>query len=162
MIDADQSVFPSNIVKLVADRVPSIDSELSVFRRPLRSSDPNQSVGVFPAMWVPNENSQEIGRTNPGEPTIQTYHVTIQAFVKDGDEVTGLERHSALSYMVRSMLYRDPMLRVGFPALAFTYQGVTERVRLWGVRGQRFISNEVTGSWLYLSTLDVWAETMSN
>lgn len=64
--------------------------------------------------------------------------------------------------MVRSMLYRDASLRVGFPALSYTTGGVTERVMLWGVRGQRFISNEVNSSWLYLSTLDVWAETVSS
>lgn len=161
MIQADPAVFPNNIVKLLADRVPSLDADLAVFRRPLRSADPSQAVGIFPSTWMPTEGSQEIGRINPGEPTLQTYNVAIQAFVKDGDEIKGLMRHSALSYMVRTMLYRDAAIRVGFPALSYTSGGVTERVRLWGVRSQRFISNEVTGSWLYLSTLEVWAETAS-
>lgn len=162
MIEPIEAVFPNNIIKLLADNSQTLDADLAVFRRPLRSSDPNQAIGVFPAMWQPVEGSQEMGRVNPGEPTMQTYSVGMQSFVKDGDEIVGLMRHSALSHMVRTMLYRTPAVRVGLPQLSYTTGGVTERVMRWGVRNQRFLSNEVTGSWLYLSTLEVWAETVSN
>lgn len=162
MIEASDAVFPNCIIKVLADRVPSLDADLFVTRRPLRSSDPNQSVGVFPGQWVPDERSQEMGRINPGEPTMQQYIVGVQAFIKDGDEEKGLARHSALSYAIRSMLYRDAVIRVGFQSLAYTSNGVTERLRRWGIRNQRFLGNELSGSWLYLSTLEVWAETDSS
>jgi hypothetical protein len=103
-----------------------------------------------------------MGRINPGEPTMQQYVIGIQAFVKDADEEVGLARHSTLSYRIRSMLYRDAAIRVGFQSLSYTSNGVTERLRRWGIRSQRFLSNELSGSWLYLSTLEVWAETDSS
>jgi hypothetical protein len=93
---------------------------------------------------------------------MQQYIVGVQAFVKDGDEEVGLARHSALSYAIRSMLYRDASIRLGFQSLSYTSNGVTERLRRWGIRSQRFLSNELSGSWLYLSTLEVWAETDSS
>lgn len=162
MIEPRDDVFPNNMIGLISERSQALDNDLFVTGRPLRSSDPIQSVGVFPSMWQPVEGSQEMGRSNPGEPTIQTYSVNVQGFVRDGDELKGLKRHSTLSHMLRTMLYRDPAIRVGLPALSYTTGGVTERVMRWGVRNQRFLSNEVTGSWLYLSTLEVWAETVSN
>lgn len=162
MIEASDSVFPNSIIRVIANQVQMIDSDLFVTRRPLRSSDPNQSVGVFPGQWVPDERSQEMGRINPGEPTMQQYVVGVQAFIKDGDEEKGLARHSTLSYAIRSMLYRDAAIRVGFQSLTYTSNGVTERLRRWGIRSQRFLSNELSGSWLYLSTLEIWAETDSS
>lgn len=162
MIEASETVFPNSIIKVIADRAKLIDGDIFVTKRPLRSSDPNQSVGVFPGQWVPDERTQEMGRINPGEPTMQQYIVGVQAFIKDGDEEVGLARHSTLSYAIRSMLYRDAAIRVGFQSLAYTSNGVTERLRRWGIRSQRFLSNEVSGSWLYLSTLEIWAETDSS
>lgn len=103
-----------------------------------------------------------MGRINPGEPTMQQYVIGLQAFIKDGDEEIGLARHSTLSYAIRSMLYRDAAIRVGFQSLTYTSNGVTERLRRWGIRSQRFLSNELSGSWLYLSTLEIWAETDSS
>jgi hypothetical protein len=162
MIEPSLDVFPNNIIKILADSANTLDGDLSIFRRPLRTSDPNQSIGVFPGQWVPDERTQEMGRINPGEPTMQQYIVGVQAFVKDGDEEVGLARHSALSYAIRSMLYRDASVRLGFQSLSYTSNGVTERLRRWGIRSQRFLSNELSGSWLYLSTLEVWAETDSS
>lgn len=162
MIVASGDTFPNNIIRVIADNAKLLDTDLQVVRRQLRSSDSNQSVGVFPGQWIPDERSQEMGRSNPGEPTLQEYIVGIQAFIKDGDEEEGLARHSTLSSMLRTMLYRDTALRLGFQSLAYTSDGVTERLRRWGVRSQRFLSNEVSGSWLYLSTLEVWAETSSS
>lgn len=162
MIEASGTVFPNSIIRVLADSVKTLDADLFVTRRPLRSSDPNQSVGVFPGQWVPDERSQEMGRINPGEPTMQQYVIGLQAFIKDGDEEIGLARHSTLSYAIRSMLYRDAAIRVGFQSLTYTSNGVTERLRRWGIRSQRFLSNELSGSWLYLSTLEIWAETDSS
>ena len=97
-----------------------------------------------------------------GEPTIQRYSIAIQAFVKDGDEVVGLAKHSKLSALIRSMLYRDADVRLGLGSLSYTSHGVTERLMRWGVGRQQFLSNEVQASWLYLSTLEIWADTTSS
>lgn len=163
MIVEDVTVFPGNAVKLIADRVkPAVDDDLFVTKRPLRNSDPNQSVGVFANLWTPDMESVEM-RGGPfprsSEPTLQQYIIGVQAFIKDMDEQRGLNVHSVLAKRVRTMLYRDADLRVGFSSLSSTAGGSTESARRWGVRTQRYISDEIEGSWLYLSTLEFWLET---
>lgn len=165
MISATTPVFPNNIIDLIATRVRLLDESLltSTYRRPLRESDPNTAAGVFAATWEPNEDSLEIRgmgqNPGPSEPTISTYIMGVQAFVKDFDEERGLARHSVLSKMIRSMLYRDAPLRVGLSTLSVTMNDSVERAQRWGVRAQRYLSNEIDGNFLYLSTLEFWLDT---
>lgn len=170
MITADEPVFPNNVVDLIYTRAltldpePNPDNRLQCFRRPLRNTDPVQSVGVFGTQWLPDPESFEIrSQPSPGpsEPTIQRYNLGIQAFIKDMDEERGLYTHSVLAKMVRSMLYRDDPLRIGLAALSVQMNGSTERTKRWGIGQARYLSSEVSGSWLYLSTLEFWLETES-
>jgi hypothetical protein len=155
------AVFPNNAVSIIKDRAQALDADLFVVRRPLRETDNIQSVGVFGSQWNPQEGSYEIKGSPLGrhEPTLSYYLITVQAFVKDMDEERGLATHSVLSKMVRSMLYRDDALRVGLLALSVVMNGSTERTKRYGVNRQNFVSNELSGSWLYLSTLEFQLET---
>lgn len=161
MINDTVAVFPNNAVNLIQTRAQALDTDLFVVRRPLRESDNLQSVGVFGSQWNPDDNSFEMKGVPSGrhEPTLSHYLITVQAFVKDMDEERGLAVHSVLSKMVRSMLYRDNTLRVGLLALSVVMNGSTERAKRFGVNRQNFVSNELNGSWLYLSTLEFWLET---
>lgn len=159
MISADTIVFPNNIVVLVKDRTKLLDSDLNVVGRPLRNGDPDSSVGVYAGTWNPDERTHEIGHAAPSEPTVQRYVLAVQAFVKDMDEERGLARHSVLSKMIRTMLYRDTALRVGLAALQVPMNGSVESARRWSVGTARFHSNELDGAFLYLSTLEFWLET---
>lgn len=165
MIQDTTPVFPNNIIDIVQTRIKLLDESLtnSTYRRPLRESDPNTAAGVFAATWEPDTESYEIrglGSTPaPSEPTISTYVIGVQAFVKDFDEERGLARHSVLSKMIRSMLYRDAPLRVGLSALSVTMNDSVERAQRWGIRAQRYLSNELDGNFLYLSTLEFWLDT---
>lgn len=161
MINAATPVFPANVVDLISARAAFLDADLFIARRPLRESDPVQAVGIFGSQWYPDEESYEMRGAPAGrhEPTLQNYMIGVQAFVKDMDEERGLAAHSVLSKMIRAMLYRDEPLRVGLAALSVTMSGSTERAKRWGIRSQRFVSNELQGSWLYLSTLEFWLET---
>ena len=166
MITDTVPVFPNNIIEILQTRIAGLDESLtnSTFRRPLRESDPNTAAGVFAATWEPNEDSMEmrgLGSSNPApaEPTISTYIIGVQAFVKDFDEERGLARHSVLSKMIRSMLYRDAPLRVGLSTLSVTMNDSVERAQRWGIRAQRYLSNEIDGNFLYLSTLEFWLDT---
>lgn len=162
MIDENTAVvFPNNVVSLLNTRIKLLDSGLCVINRPLRENDPNQSVGIVAANWLPNEESYEMRGAPLGrhEPTLQNYFITVQAFIRHGDEEKGLAIHSVLSKMLRAMLYRDNALRVGLAALSASYGGSTETTKRWGVRQQRYFSNELQGSWLYLSNLEFWLET---
>lgn len=166
MIVADESVFPNNVVELIAMRMANpavIDPDVNVLRRPLRNTDPDQSIGVFAQLWLPEEDSLEMmGSLSgaPQQPTLQTYSGSVQAFIKDGDEERGLAVHSIMSARVRSVLYRDNPLRLALQGLSVTYTtGAVETLKRWGIRTQRYFSNEIDAQWLYLSTLEFFIET---
>jgi hypothetical protein len=144
-------------------RFKTIDSDLFVCKRPLRASDPVQSIGVYAEQWVPDPTSLEM-RGAPGaqEPTLSTYHISIQCFIKDMDEERGAAVHATLSKRVRAMLYRDDVLRIGLHLLTATVEGSTETTKRFGIRTQRYLSNELEGSWLYLSQIESWLETEIN
>lgn len=161
MITADPTVFPSNIVSKIKQRVQTFDADLYVTGRPLRDSDPPQAVGVVASLWSPEEDSLEIKGVPIGrqEPTLQRYRVTLQSFVKNMDEEAGISEHATLSKMIRGMLYRDETLRLQLASLVWTDGVTTERSKRWGVINQRFVSNEISGVWLFLSVLEFWLET---
>lgn len=162
MIDSDTAVFPNNAVDIIATRLALLDADgdVVVLKRPLRESDPVQCIGVFATLWTPNEESMEMRGVLGGnhEPTLEQYMIAIQAFVKDMDEERGLAVHSVLSEMIRSMLYRDSPLRVALGSLTTDLLGIAKRTQGWGVRNQRYFSNELSGSWVYLSTVECWLE----
>ena len=162
MIIADSAEFPNNIVDIIATRAELIDADLFVTRRPLRNTDPNQSVGVYAGDWQPQDNSKEfkgLGNAHASTPTLSRYRIIVQSFIKDMDQERGLNVHAVLSRMVRSMLYTDEPLRVALAGLSVNLDGSTERTQRWGVTSQKFFSNELSGDWLYLSILEFWLET---
>lgn len=160
MLTADSTQFPYNAVNLMVPRFQTIDSELFICKRPLRESDPVQAIGIFAEQWIPNEDSREMrGPSKAEEPTLSTYHISIQCFVKDMDEERGAAVHSTLSKRVRVMLYRDDTLRIGLHLLTATVGSSTERTKRYGIRTQRYLSNELQGSWLFLSQIEAWLET---
>jgi hypothetical protein len=170
MIDASTVVFPNNVADILFTRFSVVidpdtvdpDEKVAVLRRALRPSDPIQCVGISPVDWMPDEESKEIrGVSIPGplEPTLQTYFYNVQTLVKDTDEVRGLAIHSVLGTRARAILYRDVPLRVGLASLQVELDGVTEQLKRYGVRAQRYVSNEIQGNFLYVSTIEFWVET---
>lgn len=160
IIDPDEAVFPSNAVGLIRDTMQTIDADLFVTGRQLRETDPNESIGVFPVTWTPHEDSYEMrGGVRGSEPTLQQYVIGIQGCVKDMEETRGLIRHAAMSKIIRTMLYRDPTLAVSLRALSVSAIGGIERTQRYGIRGARYLSSEIEGEWIYLSTLEFWLDT---
>lgn len=161
MITASNTHFPNNCVHILSERFKLIDQDLYVVKRPLRTTDPEQSIGIMASLWNPEDDSYEIKGAPLGrsEPTLQMYIITIQAFIKDMEEERGASTHSLLSKMLRTMLYRDEGIRVGFTALSSSMMDSVERLQRWRVLRQRFNSNELSGDWLYLSTLELMIET---
>lgn len=165
MIDVDFSIFPNNVVELVDIAFSGIDpaGEIGHFKRPLRNTDPQQSIGIHAQLWSPDEDSYEfLGQENlnPQKPTLQRYYYGAQAFVKDGDEERGLAVHATLSHRVRSVLYTHAPLKVALTGLKVEFEdGSTEQLQQWGITNARYFSGEIEGTNLYLSTLEFWVET---
>jgi hypothetical protein len=164
VITAADTEFPNNIIALLVARIPTFcdptgsgDNALKVFSRPLRTSDPTQSVGVFPAMKRPNTDSFEIGRTP--EPTVKTYSVILQTVVQDTDESACISVHSILSNRLWRMFYRDSPLNIGLTALAVDANNSRERLQRRGIELQRYLSNEIQGSYVQTSWIECWFET---
>lgn len=162
--------FPNNVVKVIADELVKLNGDppdpngISVFRRPLRQGDPKLSAGIFASLWLPNEQSYEIGGATLGgmrqEATLNQYVISIQTLVMDADETRGLAVSAAFAKTVRDMLLRNPHVGVALSSLSVTdANGLTERVHRRSIRTQRYISNEVQGSWTYLASLELTIET---
>lgn len=167
MIVNSDAVFPNNVVLLIQERMEQIDTDMVVLRRPLQPTDPVQCIAVFGTLWTPRQDSVEVGQALLGGggapkntmPTLQNYNITVQALVQDMDTERGLAVHSVLSKMVRGVLYHDTPLHVGLGLLSSQMFGVTERYKRREIVSQRFMSNEISGNWLYLSVLDLRIET---
>lgn len=161
-LDLTTPVFPNNVVLLLKSRI-EIDLPLGgeIHLRPLRRTDPNISIGLFASIWNPVEESIEMRAqpSNVAEPTIETYIVIVQCLYKHMDEEEGLSGSSVLSEWLRSMLYRDEPLRVGLATLTTSVGGVQKRFKKFRLGSQRYLSNEVGGSFAYLSTLEFTFET---
>jgi hypothetical protein len=161
IFNPDFTCFPNNAVIAIRDSIQQIDPDLYVTTRRLRPSDPNEAAGVWPSQWRPQEDSYEMRGplVASSEPTLQRYIIGVECSVKDADEARGLIRHAAFAKTVRGILYRDPTLAVSLRALSVSLLGETERTGRWGISNQRYLSNEIEGSWIYLSTLEFWIET---
>lgn len=169
MFDDASVQFPNNAVLAISTGIDALNTvsdpeKIVVVRRPLRTTDPKLTAGVFASSWAPNEDSYEIGQGMGGgyrhEPTLQQYIITIQTLVMDMDEMRGLAKSSAFAKTVRDVLLRDPSVGVALSSLRATgVNNLTESARRRWVRTQRYLSNEIQGSFVYLSTLEITIET---
>lgn len=167
MIQNVDAVFPNNAVLLIEERLGKIDPDIVTLRRPLQPTDPVQCFGIFGTLWTPNQESVEIGNALLGGapaarntmPTLQQYNITIQALAQHMDPEEGLAVHSVMAKLVRGVLYHDQPLHVGLGMLRHTMFDVTERYRRRQIMSQRFMSNEISGNWMFLSVLDLRIET---
>ncbi|ADD80803.1 gp017 [Rhodococcus phage ReqiDocB7] len=163
-IEGNEVMFPNNVVNVTAARIEdTFDLDGYVVRRPLTTLDPDESIGVVAATWVPTGKPEMGQRENPFENFSQGYSVMIQALIVDGDEERAIARHSILSTRVRRMLYRDPVLLGTFldrdAGLKVIADGVTETISKLEVRSQRFLVHKEEGSSRYLSILEFYFET---
>jgi len=160
MLDPLSPCFPNNAVEVMVPYFDQINSDIDVVRRPLRPSDADHMIGIFPALWMPwGDEAYEMGHPNPGEPTLQQYQIGIQGLIKHGDSVVGLALHSILANLIRTVLYKNAFLRQAIGGLSVSVGGVTERVRKWEPRVQRYIGNEVEGNFIFVSTAEVMIMT---
>jgi hypothetical protein len=152
---SDYADFPNNVVlemKQIWDLEPGVEG---VFMRPLRPMDPNVCLSIVPLRWEPI--ADEIGSN--ADPVIGRYHYAVQVMIKHGEQEVGLAVHAVLSKRIRSMFYRSNAVRIALGHLRVDRDGIIERTGKWGVSSQRFMSNEMRGSFVYLSTMEFWLET---
>lgn len=161
MITASSQIFPFNVILHVDSVLDTLDIGGSVFQRPLDVSDPDQSIGVFPMTWEPNEDSYEVGSKLHGAPTLNVYNLGVQAFNKDTDRLRGLSIHAHMAGLVRNTLASSPLLVNNLRGLTVSTGATKETLHRIKIRGQRFLENSMEGSHYFLSSLDLSIETES-
>lgn len=150
------SVLETRFTELLNDAT----QEYSVLTRTLRPTDPNQAIGIFASDWAPFEDSMEMGGPGvPAEPTISRYNFRIQNMVKAANEVEGRQMFARDAKIIRAILYRDQALAVRLRDINEVTLDSSERVMRYGVQRQRFLNNEIRGSFLYLATTELWVDT---
>lgn len=157
VIKADITEFPMNVVELIALRTPGfVDSDIKVFKRSLRPTDPTQSVGIFPSTKISQPATHEF---KAREPTLKTYMVVLQTLVHSTDEQNAISVHSILSQRLWRMLFRDNPLDAGLTSLSVTANNSIERFQRRGIALTRYVSNEIQGSFVQTSWIEFWFET---
>ena len=175
MISEDPTAFPNCVVPLLVTALLTVDSEtdpdqrISIYRRPLRTTDNVQSIGIFPTDWRPDRQSHEMRGTPLGGgvmgedfPTLTDYNITIQSLVQDPEEERGINVHAALSTRIRATVARNETLRLALRQLSSVVLGHAEAFRRSEVRSQRYLAMELQGTWLYMSVTEFWFQTQSN
>lgn len=169
--------YPFNVVLAVADAVQSIAPHTSgtnpdtglpyrdglrVERRRLLDSDASETVGVFPTVWDPDDNSVEMRGLPVPIATVQRYPILIQSWVVEGDEMVAIRTHSYLSTRIRLELQTNADLFMALRTPAMTVElpgGMKESVLRWGVEAQSHLSARRESAFGYLSTTEFWVDT---
>ncbi len=160
MIEGSIAVFPNNIVEVLATNLAFIDVDVPVIKRRLYATDPVQAIGCTAAMWTPEQSSYELrGPALAGVPTLQRYDIAIQGMIRDMDETRGMRAHAELVNRLQKFVMGDADLRVALHALVSTLYGVSESLKKWHIEASRYMSEEVEGQHIYLSTTTVRFET---
>lgn len=159
-IVAGELEFPNNAIALIAARAKQVvDADLNVFKRPLRTSDPSQSLGIFPSLKAPDAGSIETQGVDLRVPTIARYNVILQAMAKSTNEEEAISIHSIFANRLYRMVLTDIPLHTGLTALSVVANNTQERMQKRGVQVQRYLSNEVQGSFVQTNWIEFWFET---
>ena len=149
--------FPNNVIDLVTLRIPTaVDTDLQVWKRMLRPTDGPQAVAVFPSTKLPVPISKEIRGV---ESTLKTYNIIIQSMVKDTDEAACISVHSILANRLWRLWLRDSPLHAGLTALSVAVDNTIERFQRRDMTLQRYLSNEVQGTFVQTAWIECWFET---
>lgn len=148
MADLFPMVFVDKIIEVLLPRFPNH----SVVARSLGLSEGADAIGVFPAEWRPELDSKEIGSI---EPTFGRYIIRIQNLRIDADEIAGRASFVSTCRMIRAILYRDPALRLALGGLTEVIGDHTERVKIFDVTKQDYLSAKMGDVMTYLCTTEM-------
>lgn len=161
MISENYDCFPNNVVNLLSIAMAQVDDDCVIVKRPIQSNDPDQTIAIVAFDWSPDLKSTEIAGVNPSEPTVQVYKLAIQGLIADMDEEAGLARHSAMAKLIRGILYNNQPVRLALSKLeVLDSQGRwLEKALTWSVTSQQYQNNDLGGTFLFLSTLELSFKT---
>jgi len=163
----DVAFFPYNVIGVLRDSLqelaphsdPRLKDGLRIHLRPLNQGDSGDSIGIYPVLYDPLEESTEMRGRIAAEPTRVNYPIEIEALVVDGDEWAGIRAHSLLAAMIRNEINRSEYLEANLPPLVTEIRGVRERYSGHRVSGQSFISTRPESMFSFMSVTTVIVTT---
>lgn len=168
LFDTDVAFFPYNVIEHVEIALQALAPHSSdtardgvrIYRRPLNNGDAGDSIGIYPVLWDPIEDSVEMRGRAAAEPTRVTYPVEIESLVVDADEWAGIKAHSYLAALIRTRLHRSPYLQDTFTRnFAVNVGGAVERYQSHRVAGQTFMSSRSESMFSFLATTTLLVTT---
>jgi hypothetical protein len=150
--------FPMSVIDILHVRFTELFTDRSIVDRSLRPTDPARSIGLFPVDWTPDLESFEMPQF---EPTLGRYAYRVQTLVKHTNEEEGRAIYAKDAKIIRAIIMRDQTLRSRLTSVQEVTLGYRERVKRWGIRGTRYLNNEISGQFIFLATTDLWVECES-
>lgn len=154
--------FPANLIEAFAEIIPELVGGATVVKRPCRDTDPNKTVGVVASLYSPDEESYELIGSSMYGPTISNYIINIQTYSKHSNEADSLAAGAEMATGVRLGLLFNPAVRVALAGLTYTHGMHQERFKKASIQAQRFVSNEIDGTYLNLTITELLIETEIN
>ena len=144
--------FPARMINEIKVTLEQRMPSFPVVLRPIRATDPSQTIGVWSDNWMPVANTHIIGQPEPQE---ANYLIKVANVVKSADEPNGRALFSLHAKMIRAILYRDADLRVRLNGLEELMLGSVERVQRYNVGRQNYVYTGTAASFVYLCVTDV-------
>lgn len=172
--------FPYNLVDIIVQALQEIDPHtdpngfdnggrdgIRIYKRRLRETDATESLGVFPTVWDPAEDSVEMRGDAVPRSTVQRYPINVQSYVESMDEDHGIAMHSYLASLIRDVLHESEVLEALLPTIRVRLLNKTESVLRYGVTSQSLIGGQMesgrrAGYFGYLSTTEFYVDTQIN
>jgi len=147
--------FPLNVLGVLKLHLAQIEGVDTAIMRPLRTNDPNGTIGIFPESYTPT--GFQIGGKNG--PVDDVYNFTIQHLVKHTNEEEGGLQSFLVAHRIKNVLHRTGALRTAMHTLSFSDGGLTEKSRQADVTSQRYLSNGINSQFTYLSVTGITVKT---
>lgn len=153
MIDLSYKPYPMLVFDVLTPSVQAIPGVELCVTRLLNPTDPNGSIGITIADWIPGEPL--IGGFQPisGE-----YTIVVQAMTKNTNAADGEVVHYLIADALRRLLFTDLDLRAALSTLRVDDES-SEHTSRWGVLEQRFANNQIGREFVFLSATTLYFTT---
>lgn len=148
--------FPEIVIQELAEVASDIDGIDHVLLRPIRPTDPTGSFGFAGSEWAPRGDRMQIGHNAP---PIGRYEIEVHILVRHSDEVLGRIELTNLANTFRQIVFSDASLHLNLGTHLYQLGNYKERFQRLGIDRIRYLSNEVTGTFLHLALIDLWVDT---
>lgn len=149
--------FAEGVIDLFSQYATTVEGVSQVVKRSLNSLDVHGTLGVCLDQWQPID--YEMIGLGVMEPSTAQYTFSVQHVVKWGTQEDGEKLHREVAKAVRLMLYRNPELQVSLRSLVVDEDDRRERFQKLRVTDQRYASNEMKGTFVFLSVTELVIET---